>query len=301
MIDQNDLPHIRAAIEIARESRSEEGAPKPKVGVVLAKNGAEIGRAYRGEVELGEHGEFGVLERKLRDDNVAGATLYTTLEPCTKRSETKVPCAERIVERRISRVVIGILDPDQEICGRGIRLLRDAGITVDLFPQEEMAQVEEQNRDFIRDQERLTNLRKEVPIIGLTLESVELEPAPQYHYKFKLRLYWKNDGTEVHLGEPRWIAGGVDIQGTVTGYRYQLAKGAGWGEECKQIEVPPNQRVRVYVGLDSRSADLAPKLLAKGRLGTLELPVTPKHGRLIKLHVRPRSPLFHPDEAPSSK
>src|SRR5580700_8003167 len=104
---------MTAAIERAKLSRQEAGPPKPKVGAVLVNDGKELGRAHRGELALGDHAEFGLLEKKLAHDEVAGGTLYTTLEPCTVRNPKKIPCAERIASRRLARVVIGMLDPDQ--------------------------------------------------------------------------------------------------------------------------------------------------------------------------------------------
>ncbi len=153
MVTDSDIPFMIAAIERAKLSRQEAGPPRPKVGAVLVANGKELGKAHRGDLELGEHAEFGLLERKLAHDEVAGGTLYTTLEPCTVRNAPKVCCAARIVSRKLTRVVIGMLDPNQLICGRGIRYLRSHRIDVDLFPLDFMAQVEDQNRDFIRDQE----------------------------------------------------------------------------------------------------------------------------------------------------
>ncbi len=158
MITDDDIQYICKAVDRARLSRPESGRPRPKVGAVLVKGGKELGSAHRGELELGDHAEFGLLEGKLAHDDVTGGTLYTTLEPCTVRNEPKVRCAERIVERRLARVVIGMLDPNQFICGKGIRYLRKHNVNVDLFPSNYVATVEDQNREFTRDQERAAEL-----------------------------------------------------------------------------------------------------------------------------------------------
>jgi pyrimidine deaminase RibD-like protein len=152
----SDLPFMTAAIEVARLSRQEAGPPRPKVAAILVMDGKELGKAFRGETGSGDHAEYGLLEKKLAHDNVAGATLYTTLEPCTERNPPKLHCAARIHTRRLGRVVIGMLDPNQRICGQGIRELRSYGIDVDLFPSKLMAQVEDQNREFILHQESIT-------------------------------------------------------------------------------------------------------------------------------------------------
>ncbi len=293
MIEEKDIPHIEKAIAVARLSCSEAGPPKPFVGAVVAKDCRELGNACRGKIELGQHAEYTLLEVKLPREDVTGGTLYTTLEPCTSRSERKIPCAERIKARKLSRVVIGILDPDQRICGRGVRALRDGGVEVDLFPLKYMKQVEDQNRAFIHDREEHAKKREVVPAVGLTLEKVELEPN-QYYYKFKLRLYWTNDGSTFHVGKPRWLPGGIALQGSEIGYRYQTWTGADWGAELTETTVESGQRFRVYVGLDfdSKVTANAELLLQQGRLGTLLLPATLNNDQKIDFYVRPKSSLF---------
>jgi pyrimidine deaminase RibD-like protein/NTP pyrophosphatase (non-canonical NTP hydrolase) len=148
-VEDNDQVFMRRAIDEAQKSVPEDGRHHPVVGVVVVKNGSVIATGFRGEYPS-EHAEYVALERRLKDDVIAGSTVYTTLEPCTTRNHPKVPCAQRLVERKIARVVIGILDPNPLISGKGQQLLRDANIVTELFPSEFMSQVEEQNRDFIR-------------------------------------------------------------------------------------------------------------------------------------------------------
>jgi pyrimidine deaminase RibD-like protein len=150
VIRDNDRRFAELAIAEARKSVPEQdGRPHPKVGAVVVKDGKILSVAHRGE-EPGNHAEYFALEKKLSDEAVAGSTVYATLEPCTTRNHPKIPCAERLVERKVARVVIGMLDPDDRISGRGQRRLRKAGIVTDFFPPDLMREVEEMNREFIR-------------------------------------------------------------------------------------------------------------------------------------------------------
>lgn len=147
---------MERAIELARCCKTEPGRsdPSPKVGAVLVRNGEILGGAYRGEDGPGDHAEFILLQKKLQDEIVAGTTLYTTLEPCTHRSETKTPCADRIIDRRIKKVFIGAVDPDGRIRGKGLMKLQESGIQIQLFPDELSCQILDLDREFRRHRKK---------------------------------------------------------------------------------------------------------------------------------------------------
>ena len=145
-----DRKFMEKAVKEARKSVDEDGRVHPKVGVVVARGGKELAGTHRGEVASGDHAEFTALEKKLADEAVAGATVYTTLEPCTTRNHPKLPCADRLIERKVKRVVIGMLDPNPQIRGIGYQKLRNANIAVDLFDDDLKAEIEDMNREFMR-------------------------------------------------------------------------------------------------------------------------------------------------------
>lgn len=214
-----DWKFAKMAVELARKSMPEDQRTHPKVGVVVVKDGKVVSTAYRGETE-GCHAEYIASEKKVAEEQIAGATVYTTLEPCTSRNHPKIPCATRLRERKVGRVVIGMLDPNPEISGRGVRALREANIAIDLFPDELKAEVEEMNREFLRAyaplgatgtsaqalQDRTSNCDpKTDPLVVLEYDCSEGRPLRQARSVrdcgFKLWNRGGGDALDVHIEE----------------------------------------------------------------------------------------------------
>jgi diaminohydroxyphosphoribosylaminopyrimidine deaminase/5-amino-6-(5-phosphoribosylamino)uracil reductase len=105
-------------------------APNPMVGCVIVKNGQVIGSGYH-EHYGQAHAEVNALSAVQEHVNCQDATAYVTLEPCAHYGKTP-PCAVALINARVSRVVIAILDPNPLVAGRGIGMLKDAGIKVDV-------------------------------------------------------------------------------------------------------------------------------------------------------------------------
>ena len=100
--------------------------PNPMVGAVIVKDNRIIGEGYH-EYFGGPHAEVNAFKNATED--VEGATMYVTLEPCSHFGKTP-PCADSIVRNKISKVVIGMIDPNPIVAGRGIEILRSNGIEV---------------------------------------------------------------------------------------------------------------------------------------------------------------------------
>lgn len=145
----DDLKYMQLAIEEAEKCSPEDSRPHPSVGTVIVTNQNTYFTHRGAESQPGGHAEYVALDVIGEKKILSGSILYTTLEPCTTRRHPKRPCVERIIDRQIKRIVIGMLDPNPTISGKGILRLREAGREVALFPSDLMAKVEEINNRFI--------------------------------------------------------------------------------------------------------------------------------------------------------
>jgi diaminohydroxyphosphoribosylaminopyrimidine deaminase/5-amino-6-(5-phosphoribosylamino)uracil reductase len=125
-MSDSDIEYLRRAIHLAMNGR---GAvePNPMVGCVIVKDGRIIGEGY--------HAKFGKAHAEPNalascSESPHGATAYATLEPCCHTDKKTPPCVPRLIDAKIARVVIGCLDPSPQVNGKGIAMLREAGIEV---------------------------------------------------------------------------------------------------------------------------------------------------------------------------
>jgi pyrimidine deaminase RibD-like protein len=140
-----DRTFCETAIAEARKSVAEDDRLHPYVGVAIAKDGKILATGHRGESGDGDHGEYCAL-KKLNETDVQGATVYTTLEPCSTRKPPKKSCTERLIDSKVARVVYGIADKDESVYGHAS--LVEAGIEIGFFPNDLMQEVLALNKDW---------------------------------------------------------------------------------------------------------------------------------------------------------
>jgi diaminohydroxyphosphoribosylaminopyrimidine deaminase / 5-amino-6-(5-phosphoribosylamino)uracil reductase len=120
--------HFARALELAERGRGKV-ADHPLVGAVVVRDGEVVGEGWY-EYDLVRHAEVAALEQA--GERAHGATLYVTLEPCSHHGRTP-PCADAVAAAGIARAVVGARDPNPLVDGRGLELLRAAGVEVELL------------------------------------------------------------------------------------------------------------------------------------------------------------------------
>lgn len=120
-----DEQYMRMALDLAKKGKGWT-APNPLVGAIIVKAGKIIGQGYH-EKYGQAHAEVNAIASA--EEDVAGATMYVTLEPCSHFGKTP-PCSDLLIDKKIKRVVVGALDPNPLVAGKGIERLRANGIEV---------------------------------------------------------------------------------------------------------------------------------------------------------------------------
>ena len=142
-VTERDASHLKRTLELAARAKGHT-SPNPLVGAVVVKQGKAIGEGFHAEAGL-PHAEREALASCA--DDPAGATMYVSLEPCCHHGRTP-PCTEAIVEAGIARVVVASDDPSEKASGRGLGVLRDEGVEVEVMNGEVADQARLLNQPF---------------------------------------------------------------------------------------------------------------------------------------------------------
>ena len=127
-MELSDEAYMRRALELAALGEA-HASPNPMVGaVIVAPDGRIIGEGWHRRCG-GPHAEVNAVASVANPDELRTATMYVTLEPCSHWGRTP-PCAKLIIDKQIPRVVVAASDPFPAVSGRGIAMLREAGVEV---------------------------------------------------------------------------------------------------------------------------------------------------------------------------
>jgi diaminohydroxyphosphoribosylaminopyrimidine deaminase/5-amino-6-(5-phosphoribosylamino)uracil reductase len=143
----SDLRWMERCLELARQAEGRT-APNPMVGAVVVRDGAVVGQGWHARAGT-PHAEVVALAQA--GEAARGASIYVNLEPCCHHGRTP-PCTEAIIRAGITRVVVGMVDPNPRVHGCGVGRLREAGVEVVLGVGMEACR--ELNRAFVTAMER---------------------------------------------------------------------------------------------------------------------------------------------------
>ena len=199
---ESEQAFMEAAIKAARNSREDTSGSVPRVGALAVIGNKIVGTAFRGQdpKRPDDHAEFNLLEKtELKGISLVDATIYTTLEPCTHRSKDKTPCVKRLIDRKVARVVIGMLDPNPIVRGAGFRSLRAVNIPTDVFPHRFMSELEDLNRFFIGriENDLVHRTTQEIGVVVSGYKDPRQSGAAGYHLECCLQNLRKIDSGEI--------------------------------------------------------------------------------------------------------
>ncbi|WP_231555152.1 bifunctional diaminohydroxyphosphoribosylaminopyrimidine deaminase/5-amino-6-(5-phosphoribosylamino)uracil reductase RibD [Cellulophaga sp. Hel_I_12] len=172
--------YILRCIQIAKNGLGTT-APNPMVGAVIVYNNSIIGEGFTSTYG-GSHAEVNAINSVKDKSLLKKSTLYVTLEPCAHFGKTP-PCADLIVQSEIPIVIIGLLDPYDEVAGKGIEKLKNAGCTVITGVLEE--ECREHHKRFLTFQEK-----KRPYIVLKWAETEDGFIAPDKKYRKNTEPFW---------------------------------------------------------------------------------------------------------------
>lgn len=144
----NDI-YMRRCLQLAENGRGYV-SPNPMVGAVIVCNGKIIGEGFHREYGK-PHAEVNAINSIKDKSQLSDSVIYVSLEPCSHYGKTP-PCAQLIIDSGIPEVVIAMSDPFPHVSGRGIKMLKEAGVKVTVGVLEKEAKI--LNRAFISAQVR---------------------------------------------------------------------------------------------------------------------------------------------------
>jgi diaminohydroxyphosphoribosylaminopyrimidine deaminase / 5-amino-6-(5-phosphoribosylamino)uracil reductase len=142
-----DEQYMSQALSLAKKGMG-TASPNPMVGAVLVKADSVVGKGYHKKAGS-SHAEINAIEDA--GDNAAGSTMYINLEPCVHYGKTP-PCADQVIAAGIKKVFVAMLDPNPLVNGKGVEMLRKAGIDVKVGMME--AEARRLNEAFIGSMEK---------------------------------------------------------------------------------------------------------------------------------------------------
>jgi len=129
--EDKNTEFMRLALKLAKKAEGMT-SPNPLVGAVLVKRGKVIGKGYHKRAGLAHAEIDAIRDAEKRGQKIRGSTLYVNLEPCCHRDKRTPPCTDSIIESGISKVFVGAYDPNPKVCGKGVSILREANVDVEV-------------------------------------------------------------------------------------------------------------------------------------------------------------------------
>ena len=128
MYSESDREFMLRALALAQQAAF-HATPNPRVGCVIVRDGRVLGEGFT-QPPGSNHAEVeAILDARRNGHDVRGSTVYVSLEPCSHFGRTP-PCATALTEAKVARVIAAVEDPNPQVSGQGLEMLRNGGVDV---------------------------------------------------------------------------------------------------------------------------------------------------------------------------